>query len=45
MEKEWVIIEMEIFYMIDNLFMVKEKEKEKILMKMMIIIQENLKMI
>ena len=44
MEKEYYIIQMEIFYMMVNLLMMNMKEKENIFMKMENIIQENLKM-
>ena len=43
MEKEYYIIQMEILNMMVNLLMVKEKEKENIFMKIVNIIQENLK--
>ena len=44
MEKEKYIIQMEIFYMKVIILMIKEKEMENIFVKMVNIIQVNLKM-
>ena len=43
MEKELNIIKMEILYMMVNILMVKEKVKENLFVKMVIIMQGNLK--
>ena len=45
MEKEYYIIQMEILNMMVNMLMINLKEKEKVFMKMVNIIQDNGKMI